>query len=486
MSTKSIWKDGDRMDGAALPKQTDILIVGAGITGLSLGHLLLDRGLSPVIVEASQPGAGTSGFSSAHLTALFDSGYAQIARNASGEAAEGIADALRTAIDMVEANQNTYGIDCDFARVPGYLIATEGDARMEAFHTEVAAGRRAGLDLTESAELPMPLPFSAAVRLDAQARFDPRAYVRGLARAFQERGGTLVTQTEVRGHEYAEKIQVDTSKGMIEAGRIVLATHTPLGRQIAHARLTANRSYLAAYEVEETFGDILLSDNAEPYHYLRRIERPGEAPLLLVGGADHPSGKFPAEFDPVKRLDDWTASHFTIHRKVSHWSAQYYASADGLPFIGPSVRNGSIFVATGYNGDGLTWGTAAAGILADQMTDTDHPLAEAVSPARLGLRALPEIAKIGAGVLRHLAGSGSDPKGATKSYPRAEVESGRATYQASADAEPVRLSARCPHAGCIVQWNPTEQSWDCPCHGGRFDPQGKRIEGPPTEDLEAG
>lgn len=480
---KTAWEPAEALfanSDAVLPHATGTLVVGAGITGLTAALELQKAGCNVTVVEWGSVGGGTTGRSSAHLTTLPDSGLAQTENTFSAAANAQVVTGMQEAIATIGANVRDYSIDCGFKRVSGYYF-TEDDEAAVARERSAAAG--AGLEVIAAVKVPLPFPVRAAFRLSGQALFDPAAYIRGLALAFRESGGSLLENTRVIDFHDGSPCTAETSRGRIEAQSIIFATHTPPGRSLLHAELKPVRSYLIAVEMQDEIPEALFWDTASPYHYIRRIGRADGAPLVLAGGADHPTGKSP-DADPYQTLEDWLRARLRCGRVVHKWSAQLYEPIDGFPYVGKPLTGRNIYAATGFNGDGLTLGTVAGGLLADLILDRENELARLLSPSRVKLAAAGEAISLNAEVARHLVGgrdngAGPDPG---SGWVRGSEKGTTAEYL-DRDGTRIQLSARCPHMGCVVQWNPVEETWDCPCHGSRFTPRGTCLEGPSRSDL---
>lgn len=466
----------------ALPSACEILIVGAGITGLTAALRLQSAGLSVVIVDGASPASGTTGRSSAHLTTLLDSGLARTESIFSAADNQLALGAMAAAINRIEAWTQEHGIDCGFKRLDGYYFS-EDEAGCERLRANVAAARNAGQEVEQVAAPPLPFAIREAYRFANQGAFDPVAYASGLARAFRAAGGRLFTGTRALDIHDGRTCSVDTPRGTIESQRLIVATHTPLGRSLVHAELKPQRSYIIAAELEDEPPDCLLWDTAQPYHYLRRVDRgPGRPPVLLLGGADHPTGILRSGADPYGELEAWMRERFRVRRLVDRWSAQFYETIDGFPYVGKPLTGHHLYVATGYAGDGLTLGTACGSIVADLVQGNESELSALFSPTRLKMKAAAEFASLNVKVVKHMAATGED---ATPEPGEGAVrkDGGATAVYCAPDGETFSLSARCPHMGCIVQWNTIEKTWDCPCHGGRFSPRGERLEGPPRADM---
>jgi nitrite reductase/ring-hydroxylating ferredoxin subunit len=250
------------------------------------------------------------------------------------------------------------------------------------------------------------------------------------------------------------------------------------------------QSYVLALRVHDELPDALYWDDEQPYHYIRLADS-NDPHLLIVGGADHKTGQAD-ERQQFDRLAEYAAQRFRIQSVEQRWSAELFEPSDGVPFIGRVPRSEHLYLGTGYSGTGLTYGTAAGMLLSDLLLGRASPDAEVFSPSRFKLwAAAPGLLSENLDVARRYI---ADRFGAEKldSLEKVPVGEGRRVdYEGDAcaiyreESGQIRvLSAVCPHAGCHVQWNSAEKTWDCPCHGSRFAATGERLYGPASADLE--
>jgi glycine/D-amino acid oxidase-like deaminating enzyme/nitrite reductase/ring-hydroxylating ferredoxin subunit len=472
--------------------ETDIAIVGAGITGVTTGLLLQQAGYDVVIVDAHPVGYGVSGFNSGHLTSLMlDSKLRQIIADFGEEATRAVTQGICDAINLVERLVQDFRIECDFQRVPGYLFA-EQSSQLHALREEYEAATRAGLPVNRTFNVPLPFNVEEAIMVPEQARFHPLKYVQALALAFHKNGGRVFENSRVSQlvpPANGQDFQVMTQGGQVIAKDVVLATHTPIGvRPLTQARLEPMRSYIIGVRSSDPLGDALYWDMEEPYHYLR-LTHDDAGPLILIGGEDHKPGdrKDPAQC--FLRLENYAVERFTVKSVDYRWSAQFYDPADGLPYIG---KFSGVYIATGYSGEGLTFGTLAARLITDQICGIHHPCTEILQPGRA--KPLASVGGILSENIHSVAHFVKDRlrkpdidspahvplgEGAICRYNNKKV----AVYHSPEGALHI-LSPVCTHMNCIVGWNSVEKSWDCPCHGGRFDAIGRVLNGPPVHDLE--
>jgi len=468
----------------------DVVVIGAGICGLSVALSLLERGRRVMILEKAGIGAGQTLRTSAHLANALDDRFFDLERWHGEDGARHAAASHGRAIERIERWVERYRIDCDFRRVEGYLLR-EGARHEEDFDHELEAAARASLDVDRVTHVPG-LLLGPALRFARQARFDPSAYLAGLAHAVVDLGGVLV-EGEATAIEGGASPRVHTATRQTVAARVVVAaTNVPFHECIAiHTKQAAYRTYVVGCPIPRTaFPDILLWDMADPYHYVRRVDdADSEASWLLVGGGDHKTGQDDAGTG-YGELVEWTRARFPFVGPVEWtWSGQVVEPVDGLAFIGRDPGGmENVYVATGDSGNGLTHGTVAAEVIPALIAGEADPYEGLYDPRRKPLRAMAGWISENANVARQyadwLAPGDAHPLARTEGT---VVRQGIHRVAVSRDENGVlhAFSAVCPHLGCAVRWNAAERTWDCPCHGSRFDPvAGRVLNGPASRGLD--
>ena len=466
----------------------DVAIVGAGITGLSAALLLARAGRRVAVIDSGELAHGVSGFTTAHLTTMNDIRYQNAERDFGADRARLLAESSRAAIEQIAAFVAEESIDCDFARLDGFLY-TENATDEELLHAEIDAAGRAGIAAEWTADTPLPFPIHRAIRLPDQAQLNPLPYLQALARAVERLGGAVYELTHVTDIDGGERCMVTTERGVVTAGAVIIATHMPINDLYLIAKAKPYRSYVLGLRVDGPAPHGLFWDTVDPYHYTRaaRDER-GE--LLIVGGADHLTGHESDAAERFGQLESYARARYAVSEVAYRWSAQWYESIDRLPFIGEYPLRANVYAATGYGGNGMTFGTLSAMLLSDAILGRENPYRELYSINRIKpLAGVPEMIKTGIDeAVRFVADRFRSDADDTGEIPLGEgrlIRLGGEQIAAYRDEHGLlhRLSPVCTHLGCIVNWNNAEKSWDCPCHGGRYRATGEVIEGPPTENL---
>lgn len=497
--TVSLWMDtGDILDLAPMPGHLDtqVCVVGAGIAGLTTAYRLAKLGKAVVVLDERGLLGGQTARTTGHLCSALDDRFFELEKLFGEDGARLAAQSHAIAVDTIESICHAEGIDCDFARVDGYLVQGRGDERAGILDREYDAAVRAGL---ECERVPGALGALAALgdalRFRRQAQFHSVRYLDGLARAIVRMGGQLFG-ARVCAVDGDNDTGVTTDRELrVNSEAVVVATHVPFNDRLTmHTKQAAYRTYVIALRIDDSVPNALLWDTLDPYHYIRRVDdRNGS--WLLVGGEDRKVGQ---DDDPQARfaeLESWTRGYFPMAGEVGYrWSGQIVEPVDSLAFIGPNPgRPRNVYIATGDSGNGLTHGTIAGLLLADQITGRDSPWTELYSPDRKNLRASDEFLKENLNVVPYyserLGGADIDRLGDLGPGEAKVLRDGLQQIAAWRDDEgELHLhSAICPHLGCVVHWNAVETSWDCPCHGSRFDPRdGAPLNGPADRGLAPG
>lgn len=490
-STTSVWIETTppatfpRLDGDHI---CDVAIIGGGITGLTAALLLTQAGKKVVLVDSGQIGYGVSGYTTAHLTIMNDTRYQDVIKDFSDQQAVLVADSSWVALERIASFVAQLGIECDFERVSGYLY-TETPADEPLLHDEIAAAAKAGVKAEWVAESPLPFPIHRAIKVANQAQFNPLPYLYALARAVEAGGGVVYEFSHVESVEGGEPCQVKTERGTLSAAAVIIATHMPINDLYLFAKAEPYRSYVLGVRVNGEVPHGLFWDTADPYHYTRRT-RDALGEVLVVGGEDHKTGHEEDTEQRFASLEQYVRAHYDVREIAYRWSAQLYEPTDGLPFIGEYPLRPNVYAATGYSGNGMTFGTLAGMMLADQIQGVANPYRDLYSINRLKpVAGVPSMIKAGLDeAVRFVADRFKSDADETSEILLGEgrlmkVDGEQAAVYRDERGVLHTLSPVCTHLGCIVQWNTAEKSWDCPCHGGRYSATGEVMEGPPSKNL---
>ncbi|HEU4430729.1 MAG TPA: FAD-dependent oxidoreductase [Myxococcota bacterium] len=479
--------------------RADVCVIGAGIAGVSVAYALACEGRSVAVLDDGPLGGGNTAVTTAHLTTALDRRW-ELLERLHGERGAALAAASHAAaIDRIEQIVARENIACDFERLDGYLFLAPGDDP-ERLDRELAAAQRAGLSgvqLVPRAPHPS-LDSGPCLRFPNQAQFHPLKYLLALASATATRGGRMFSGSRVDRIEIETPIVIHAGAHRVRADALVVATNAPINDRVAiHTKQAPYMTYAIAARVPRgTIARALYWDTADPFHYVRLHPldpSPDGGPFdwLVGGGEDHKSGQANDAVERHGRLEAWARERFETLGAVEHrWSGQVMESIDGLAFIGRNPSDGDrVFVVTGDSGNGMTHGTIAGLLIPDLIAGRTNPWQPLYDPSRKPLRALGRYAHEAA----NMAAQYSDWLTAGEVASAAEIPHGGgailrrglaklAAYRDEHGVLHVR-SAVCPHLGCIVAWNAAAESWDCPCHGSRFDKLGTRINGPANADL---
>ena len=491
-SQKSLWEktvQAPSFTALSGDLDVDVVVIGGGITGLTTAYLLQQAGKKVAVVEAATIGMGVTGYTTAHITEQLDIFFTDLIKRFGEKQARLVADSSREAIAAIERLSRELNLQADFERVPGYLYS-ESEHDVEFLQREAQAAQSLGVAVEFVKDVPLPFATVGAVKFNNQAQFHPLKYIYGIAEYINQHGGHVFENTRVHNVKGG---RVVTSGGEITGAHVVMATHTPILTRLlpVQGKLSPKRSYVLSGKAPagKHIPNGLFWETKRPYHYMRSYTSP-DGQMLVVGGEDHPSGTSVDTRPYFDRLQRYAHKKFGIEEVHSRWSAQYFNAADDVPYIGKAPLSRNLFVATGFSGTGLTFGTVAALLLTSLVLGKKHVWAHVYRPSRISLPALGKLVKFGITNAKHVlldrfaaaaagkpedlaAGEGRIMKGAGKKM---------AVYK-DASGKVCKLSPICTHAGCVVQFNSAEGTWDCPCHGSRFSGEGKVLFGPAVEDL---
>jgi glycine/D-amino acid oxidase-like deaminating enzyme/nitrite reductase/ring-hydroxylating ferredoxin subunit len=471
--------------------RVDAAIIGGGLAGINTAMFLQEAGLTVAIIESDRVGASVTGHTTAKITSLHGTIYDYLITSFGREQATLYAEANQAAMakyaDLIEKKR----IACDFLKMPA-LTYTCSDDDLDEIQEEVEAAQNLGLPASFVDTSTLPFPIRGAIRLEDQAIFHPRKYLLAVVDELTAGGCRIFEETRAVAIETGNIAAIVTTGGRIEAKYVILACHFPFyDPGFFFARMFPKRSYVLGVHVDNALPDGMFYSTETPFHSLRPhpMEDGG---FLLVGGEAHKTGHHGSAVDRYRSLEAFARLTFRVKSVAYRWSTQDNVTTDRIPFIGPiTPRAENIFVATGFGGWGMTHSMVAAMILSDEILSRDNEWKSLYTPNRVHLRGMSTFLRENLSSAKNMVRDRltSHEKVDPAKLARGEGglfsnTKGRRTAMARGDEGDLQaLSPECTHMGCLVHWNDGEESWDCPCHGSRFDIEGKVLHGPAIKDL---
>ncbi len=456
----------------------DVAVIGGGIVGLTTALQIARAGRSVAVIEALQVGRQVTGRSTAKITTQHRLIYDHLIRTVGREKAQLYADANRGGAEFIESCIDEFGIACDFERraaIAWIDADKEGLADIEA-EAEAALGLGLPADVLDRA--PLPFATGGGLRFTDQAQFNPALYCIGLAAAVARSGGQVFEQSRVTAIERDGHWRIRTEAGEIRAESVFQATNLPIAGEVDFSHHTQARCHTAAaFRVtDEHAPEGMFISVGHPSHSIR-VGRDNDGLLLIVLGPHFITGQDGNVARRFLELEDWTRERFKVGDMVWRWANEDYDTADRLPYVGaPSVRERGLYIATGFNAWGITNGTAAGLLVADQVLGRENAVAALYDPTRPFPKSF------------HKGGKTQSKAADVSSIPPGEggiVQFGDEPFAVHKTMSGIVhvLSASCTHQGCTVTWNNADKTWDCPCHGSIFSAEGSVIHGPAVEPL---
>lgn len=492
--TQSLWKsDSPQKEYPSLITdiEVDVAIVGGGITGITTAYLLSRQGKRVAVLEANEIASGTSGDSTGNLYAMIDKRLHHIQSKWDEKTARTVAASRSAAVDLVEEVVRDLNIDCSFRRVPWYLFS-ESDKKDQTVEKEKKAIANYGLEVESLEELPLPFPVSTAIKVEDQAQFNPAAFVRGLAQKIVGESCRIYEDSPVQKIEAGEEPVLTTPGGKVRAKKVILATHIPKGIYKVQTAVYPHREYAIAVKLNSgNYPEGIFWDSESKIHKSIRSYKNENGQFLLMVGGHHKVGQAEDYQEYFEALERQARTYFDVASVIYKWSAQHYKPSDGLPFIGKSSDD-NVYYATGFSTDGLTYGVMSAIIFGDLLQGRENEwaklyAADRFTPLKSAKTFIKENKNVAKQYLKNLPHN-AEASVFSEIRPGQgrilETEEEKLAVYRDQEGQVHCLSAVCTHMACIVDWNNAEKSWDCPCHGSRFEVSGKVIEGPALSPLE--
>jgi glycine/D-amino acid oxidase-like deaminating enzyme/nitrite reductase/ring-hydroxylating ferredoxin subunit len=495
MDTSSLWK-GTAAKTACLPTlqtdlNVDVAIVGAGITGLTAAMLLVQAGKRVAVLDAYKAGDANTGNSTGNLYATVDLGLHTLEEEHGLETMRRVVESRAAAIDLIEATVERLNLECGFQRVPFHLLALDA-AHVPEVEKEALAAMRARLRTDLRDDAPLPVDALKTLRVEEQAQFQPLAYVRQLAQRIASEDCLIFENTRVTAVEDNPAI-VHTTHGKVQCQHIILATHTPIGIHLVQSQLEVVREYGIAAPLHDSMPEAgVYWTIGQERHSVRTYTEHGRTYLVVIGSA-HALGEEEVGQERFQNLEGFARDHWPIGPVEYRWSAQRYRAKDKLPYIGRNVDAHNTYIATGFSGDGLTYGTLAGMMLADEILGRGTPWRDLYAVERLAQGKRPDgFEKESTGPASAGQAPALDAQEARKlddlppcQSRKIEIAGQPVAVYRGQDGQLQAVAGKCSHMGCDLRWNGAETSWDCDCHGSRFAPDGRVLEGPALAPLQA-
>jgi len=495
MNTDPYWKKVERVDYPSLTEDldVDVLIIGGGITGVSAAHLIAETGLKVVLVEKFRLGDGDTLHTTAHLTYMTDTRLSELIHICGRREAEIAWNAGSIAMDHISAAASRLKVDVGFATVDGYLSASREADRENEIKTLKEEARQAaewGMDVEYFDRTPvLDLP---GIRFGNQAKFHPMLYLQAVA-AEAKRLGALIFENTLVSQFNDDGKSVQANDRRVSYRHVIIATHVPLqgntgtvGAALFQTKLASYSTYAIAVEFPKgTLEEMIWSDTAEPFNYLR-VDRQKDRDVVIFGGEDHKTGQVIETEECFSKLEQRLTNFLGPFTLLNRWSGQVVETVDGLPFIGLTEENQ--FIATGFSGNGMTLGVVAAMMAKDHVLGQKSIWKEIFDPCRKHVSALAnylaENVDYPCCMVKDRVGLQEDTGYIEEGEGRVVKRRGQIIATCRDEkGELHECSGICPHLGCVVAWNSGEKTWDCPCHGSRFLPDGTLIAGPAETNL---
>ncbi|GIN21281.1 MAG TPA: FAD-dependent oxidoreductase [Bacillus bacterium] len=491
---KSYWLDS--VDIAAYPPlekdiETEVAVVGGGISGITTAFLLAKEGFQVTLLESTRLFNGTTGHTTAKVTAQHGLIYDELIGNFGVDSVKLYYSANKDAADFIENYINQHGIDCDYQKESAYVFSTEESDR-QSLEKEAKAYEKIGVNGGFVDEIPLPIPVIGAVEMKNQAQFHPLKYLAHMVKEMTRQGVQIFEGMTAINMEHGDPAVVHMRNGIkVKAKFVVSASHFPFHDGKGYfARLYPKRSYVVAVKPEQSFPNGMYISSNKPTRSFRSVKINGED-MLLVIGESHKTGQGVPEIDHYEALEKDAAKLFGAKKVLYRWSAQDLVTPDKVPYIGRISENHSnVFIATGFRKWGMAHGTLSGMLISDLITGRDNPYEKLYAPSRFPLDpSFKTLVKENMNVAAQLIGGKFErPDKEIKDIRQDEgavitIKGKRAGAYKDHNGELFVVDTTCTHMGCEVNWNSGDKTWDCPCHGSRFGYDGKVIEGPADQPL---
>ncbi|CQR46628.1 Cytochrome b6-f complex iron-sulfur subunit [Paraliobacillus sp. PM-2] len=476
--------------------ETDVTIVGGGITGITTAYLLAKENINVVLLEADQLISGTTGHTTAKITAQHGLIYDELIQHLGKDKAKDYYNAQNKALNHIKEIITEQQIACDFSEEDAYVY-TNDEGYVNKVKKEGDAYQLLGIPGSIVTKMPLDIPMKIALKMDKQAQFHPIKYLAALIHELSNNTNIRIFEqspaVDIKNSNSGEPTVVTKQGHVIESKHVVIASHFPFfdTNGLYFARMYAERSHLIAAKAKQKYPGGMYISAEQPIRSVR-VTKSNDQEFWLFGGERYRTGHASKQKEAFQKLETFANQHVTIDTFINQWAAQDLTTTDKVPFIGKLCKSTpNIYVATGYRKWGMTNGTIAAQVMTDTILNKQNPFTDLFSPQRF--HSDPDIKKLiamNATTAKHLIGG----KLAIPMNKVEELSEEQATtilagmnkvgVYRDENKELHAVDTTCTHMGCEVKWNQNEQTWDCPCHGSRFSIVGEVLEGPATKPLE--
>jgi len=479
--------------GSAIPLTTDVCVVGAGIAGLTTAYYCAKQRLSVCVLDAGPIVGGQTGRTTAHLTYVMDDRFQNLVQHFGEEKTARITESHQVAIDQIETIIRTEKINCDFSRLNGFLFLSP-DQTLDFLEKELSACLRIGLQNVELVNEFESSGIGPALRFNHQGQFHPIQYINGLIKALENMNVSIHPFVRIDEVIDGEPCTLKTASGKtIKAASVVVATNTPINdRFVIHTKQAPYRTYVVASQIKKGVLPLALYwDTGDPYHYVRfQNSTDPNFEMIIVGGEDHKTGQEDHPELRFRALENWAKELFPEVEQFNYrWSGQVWEPVDSLAFIGRNPGEKNVYIVTGDSGQGMTYGTIAGLLISDLIQGRENPWEKLYEPSRKPIHSAIEYFRENFNVadqyLEHLKAAPVESISQIELDEGAVIQDGLNKIAVYRDEKGFtrQFSAVCPHLGGIVHWNNVEKTWDCPCHGSRFNTSGEPVNGPAKSCL---
>ena len=473
--------------------EADVVVVGGGISGITTAYMLTQAGFKVVLLEAGKLLHGTTGHTTAKLTAQHHLIYDELIKQDGKEKAALYYKANQDARKLMESLIEKHAIDCGLQAQDAYVF-TNSDEYVQKLQNEISAYETLGITGAYLDQIPLDVPAKAAVRMNGQAQFHPLQYMTALVKVIGESDCQLYEQSTAVDIQEGPHPKVVTADGYsVTCKHVVICSHFPFydGLGLFFARMHAERSYVLGIKTDMTYPGGMYISAEEPSRSIRSAASSDGTPLLIIGGQNHKTGQGICTINHYEALQGYASQYFNATDIKYRWSAQDLVTGDKLPYIGRiTASSPNIYIATGFKKWGMTSSTAAATLISDLIQEKSNEYEELFAPSRsLSLKVVKNLVVDNLDVAKHLIGGKLEmvrrnPEDLAPDEGAAVTVHGkRAGAYRDKEGKLYIVDTTCTHMGCEVEWNDGERTWDCPCHGSRFSITGEVMEGPAEKPL---